>query len=295
MKSLLNLDFYKGEDLYTDGDIENDLLNLVKTNDNYDDIIKSDSRWPILYHLTPIRRNLLEWYSFDKTKTLLEIGAGCGALTGLFCEKTKQVTAIELSKRRAEIIEARYKKNDNLNIIVGNFEDIKLSEKYDYVTLIGVMEYAGSFISAENPYLEFLKQVRSLLKPEGILLLAIENQFGLKYFAGAMEDHLSIPFIGLEGYPNNSSCRTFGLPALKKLLKESGFTQTEFYYPYPDYKLPEAVYAEGSHPALPDIHQATPSYDQENLTLFNEQLVMSELISNDMFPFFSNSFLVHCQ
>ena len=35
-----------------------------------------------------------------------------------------------------------------------------------------------------------LQRVRSLLKPEGKLIVAIENQLGLKYFAGAPEDHL---------------------------------------------------------------------------------------------------------
>lgn len=94
----LNLEFYSGRDNYSDDDIEDDILNIVQRNDNVIDILADDARLPILYHLSPKRRNLLEWYPFRSEAALLEIGAGCGALTGLFCEKDSHVTAIELSK-----------------------------------------------------------------------------------------------------------------------------------------------------------------------------------------------------
>lgn len=39
----------------------------------------------------------------------------------------------------------RNKHYDNLEIIVGNFNDIKFENKFDYITLIGVLEYARLF------------------------------------------------------------------------------------------------------------------------------------------------------
>src|SRR3989338_8758365 len=117
---MINLKFYKGEDLYSDGDIENEIFDIVKENKDFTERITKDKRWPILYHLSTCRRNLLEWYPFKNNAHLLEIGAGCGALTGLFCEKVKRVKVVELSKRRAEIIEKRHKDKKNLDIYVGN-------------------------------------------------------------------------------------------------------------------------------------------------------------------------------
>ena len=35
---------------------------------------------------------------------------------------------------------------------------------------------------------------------EGVLILAIENQVGLKYLLSHPEDHLGLPWVGLEGY-----------------------------------------------------------------------------------------------
>ncbi|MFA5324280.1 MAG: class I SAM-dependent methyltransferase, partial [Smithella sp.] len=162
---MLNLQFYKGSDLYSDGNIENEILAIVKQNKDFTSIWSKDDRWPILYHLAPDRRNLLEWYPFEKDSTLLEIGAGCGALTGLFCEKVTKVTAVELSKKRAEIIEARYENKNNLSIFVGNLMDIAFEEKFDYITLIGVLEYANKFIDSQNPFADLIIKVKQLLKP----------------------------------------------------------------------------------------------------------------------------------
>ena len=141
-ENILNLKYYKGEDLYSDGDVEDELLSIVSENEDFTEILKNDDRWPILYHLSPIRENLLEWYDYKKDASILEIGAGCGAVTGAFCKKMKRVVGIELSKKRSLINANRNGKYGNLEILVGNFEDIVIDEKFDYVSLIGVLEYS---------------------------------------------------------------------------------------------------------------------------------------------------------
>ena len=77
---------------------------------------------------------------------------------------------------------------------MGNFQEIEknLTEKYDYITLIGVFEYGESYIQSENPYVDFLKIISRHLKPDGKIILAIENRLGLKYWAGCTEDHFRI-------------------------------------------------------------------------------------------------------
>ena len=52
------------------------------------------------------------------------------------------------------------------------------------IVLNGVFEYAPGFTEGDQPCETFLKNIKRLLKPEGILLIAIENRFGLKYFRG---------------------------------------------------------------------------------------------------------------
>ena len=61
-------------------------------------------------------------------------------------------------------------------------------------------EYSSAFISGQDPRDEALL-FSSLLKPNGTLIIAIENQFGLKYYSSGKEDHTNIMFDGIEGYP----------------------------------------------------------------------------------------------
>jgi SAM-dependent methyltransferase len=288
-----NLNFYKGQDLYSDGDIENTIFDIVKSNTDFTEILARSTDWAIMYHLSPIRQNLLNWYDFDKSANLLEIGGGCGALTGLFLNKLQKVTTIELSKRRAEIIYQRYKEYNNLEIIVGNLNDISIEEKFDYITLIGVLEYAGKFIESNNPFKTFLEKVKLYLKPNGKLLIAIENKFGLKYLAGAREEHTGRFFDAIEGYPNDKSIQTFGRKELEDLLYSVGFAKFYFYYPIPDYKLPRVIFSDDYLPDIDDVFDTnSPNFDQNRIALFDERKAFKNIIKNNNFPFFANSFLI---
>lgn len=158
------------------------------------------------------------------------MGAGCGAITGAIADKVAKVTAIDLSKRRSLINAYRNQDKDNLEIMVGNFNDIAagISEQYDYVTLIGVLEYGECYIPGENSYQVFLEKIRGLLKSNGKVLIAIENQLGLKYFAGCREDHVGRYFEGIEGYTNTSGVRTFSKKQLQIYCWRADMTTCSF-------------------------------------------------------------------
>lgn len=298
LQRIIDLQFYKGQNQYSDGDIEDEILKIVGEQSDFTNVLSNDQRWPILYHLSPIRRNLLEWYPFDHSASVLEIGAGCGALTGLLCEKVEQVTANELSKRRAEIIATRHQHHSNLKVIVGNLNDIKVENQFDYITLIGVLEYAGKFTSSSSPYLDFLRNVSTFLKPGGKLLVAIENRYGLKYWNGAREDHTGKYFDGLENYMASASegVRTFSKDELSSVLMGANFNINAFYYPYPDYKLPQYIFSDdfSISPGIAAQFEHA-QYDQSGYSLFKEEFVWYGLIKNHQFGFFANSFLVECE
>ena len=295
-KVTLNYQFYHGTDEYSDGDVEDRMLEVVQEKSNYEEEVLLDgSEWAMLYHLSPIRENLLEWYDFGKGRSLLEIGAGCGAVTGLFCRKTERVVAIDLSKKRSTINATRNKKYDNLEIIVGNFEDIHTEEKFDYVTLIGVLEYSIYYINSPDPFTDMLKKAKEYLKPGGKLIIAIENKFGIKYWAGATEDHTGNINDGIEGYNGVKRVRTFSKRGLENLIRKAGFEGVEFYYPLPDYKLPLEVYSEYYLPKRYPVSGNSPNYDRDRYINFNEEKVMNELIGDGRFEEFANSFLVFCR
>jgi SAM-dependent methyltransferase len=290
----LNLEYYRGIDYYSDGNIEDELLDIVKSDKSIDEVLASDNRWPILYHLSPIRQNIINWYPFKDNATLLEVGGGCGAITGALCDGVSEVKVVELSKKRSSINLERNKDRDNLEIFVGNLNDIKFKEKFDYITLNGVLEYAGSFTDTNEPYKDFLLNIKKLLKPDGKLLIAIENRYGLKYFAGAKEDHTGKEFDGITGYIGNENVRTFGKKELEVLLKESGYPKQDFYYPHPDYKMPLEIYSEKYLPTVHASLENAPNFDANRLELFDEKMAYKGIIENGQYEFFANSFFVVC-
>lgn len=290
-----NLDFYKGEDKYSDGDIEDIILNYTEnyTEANMDEVFKTDMRWPVFYHLTNIRKNIINWYPMKKGASVLEIGAGMGAVTSTLCDKADRVVCVELSKRRATAIANRNKTRENLEIIVGNLNDVEFNEKFDYITLVGVFEYANMYTYTDNPYVDFLNYIKKFLKKDGKLLIAIENKFGMKYFAGAPEDHSCIKYDGIIGYPEkNRSAMTFGKQELKDLLAQVGLKHTKFYYPLPDYKLPNKVFSDDYLPDENTINDYTVYYYEGTKIEFDEKQAYKETIKNKVFDIFSNSFFV---
>lgn len=295
-KVVLDLSCYKGSDLYCEGAVEDELLQIVKEHEpsEFNQIIRDSKSWSYMYHLSHVRGNILGWVPELENADVLEIGAGCGAVTWTIAEHAHSVTCVELSKKRSLINAYRNKEKGNINIKVGNFEDIEktLTQKYDVITLIGVLEYAQSYINAERPYHAFLSMLKKHLKEDGKVIVAIENKFGLKYWAGCKEDHLGTYFGGIEGYTEDCGVKTFSKVEIEKLLDECGYSQRQFYYPYPDYKLPSYIYSDERLPQEGELNLNTRNFDADRMEIFNESEVYDNLIASGMFPFFSNSFLI---
>lgn len=289
---------------YNDGDeIENRIAAVIKEASDLS-VLSTELRqhctdWPSLYHLTGTRANIMRPFeAIYKNAQVLEIGAGCGAITRYLGESGANVLALEGSPRRAAIARSRTRELDNVTVLAEKFDQFKSTEKFDVVTLIGVLEYANLFTPGENPTLNMLERVRQLLKPEGKLIIAIENQLGLKYFAGAPEDHLGQPMVGIEGRYRQDQPQTFGRKVLASLLKQAGFATSEFLAPFPDYKLPVSIVTETGfanknfdagafawQSALRD--RQLPSYCN-----FSLELAWPELVKNELGLDVSNSFLI---
>lgn len=81
---VLDYSHYPEQDFYCDGASEDALLELVKTIPprEYPQEIYKAASWEVLYHLSDLRENIVGWLPVDKSMKVLEIGSGCGAITG---------------------------------------------------------------------------------------------------------------------------------------------------------------------------------------------------------------------
>ena len=252
--------------------------------------------WPSEYHLSRARSLLLRGFQIPASATVLEVGCGAGAITRYLGECCSRVVAVEGSPTRAALARVRCRELSNVSVVCAPFEELEFAAKFDVVVCVGVLEYAATFGRGNDPYEQLLSRFSALLAERGSLLLAIENQLGLKYFAGAREDHTARRFEGIEGYPaSGHRVQTFGRVALHKMMRRH-FTRVDFFYPYPDYKLPRCVLSDKAHRSL-DVAELVGSYRsrdyaKDDSPLFDEVPASRTLMNNAVLPDFSHSFLV---
>jgi len=258
--------------------------------------------WVAEYHLSNKRANLLRGLDLSGVGNALEIGCGCGAITRYLSEQGIYLDSIEGAYRRAEIARLRCRDMDHVSIINANYNDLQLPEAaYDAIFVVGVIEYAGRFLpgekSDEASVMAILKQLQNALKEDGVLIVAIENKNGLKYWLGASEDHYGQPYVGLTDYWGLSGTRTYSYKEWFRLLQESGMGAWRFQFPFPDYKIPQVVLDEKfidtdehAYSLLYRIHSRDYLHPWQSKA--NEFTLWRALHRSNRLKEFANSFLI---
>ena len=254
--------------------------------------------WPTEYHFSRSRHTLLRLLSIQPRDRVLELGCGCGALTRHLGECGATVDAVEGNPLRAQIAASRCRDLPNVAVHLDDLSQFSSASSYDWVLLVGVLEYAPVYSSSPDPVRDCLAYASQFLSPRGRLVVAIENKLGLKYFNGCSEDHLGKPYYGIQNLYAPQQPVTFGKKELARQLARAGLACTHFYYPFPDYKLPETILAEAAlaspHFNPCDILPTTSSrdYGKPSTPSFSEPLVWRELHANGLLADLANSFLV---
>ena len=273
--------------LYEDDALEEEIYDIVCEGQDYIEAIKKNNSYPYHYFLSPIRHNLFQWYPFKKEGSLLEIGAGYGQLSSLFTKKLDHVVAVEDSQSKCNLIS---KRAEDATVLLSEFDDIQLDEKFDYIVLCNIFEYAKSFLESENPYVDYLNYLKGFLKDDGVILIAISNRIGLKYFAGFKEEHTNRLFSGINGYEDEDSVQTFSKNELENIITNAGFSNYKFFYPYPDHEFPELVHTDKLINKLP--FTGAIEFSRERYLLFDENNLNLALSEDNLSQYFANSFLV---
>ena len=239
-----------------------------------------------LYHLSTVSQNLINWYPFNTKDTVLQVGGDLGELTQVFCNNCEKVVTIEQNIEKAKAIAKRYENRENLEIIVGNINDIILEERFSIITIIG-----------NNPKIKLKDNIQKLernLKENGKFIIAVDNKFGLRYFMGNPENILNKKFESLIGYNNEpEKIESFTKSSLEQIFNSIGYKYT-FYYPLPDYKMPNVIFSEKQKAKYNSIDKYNPYYKENSTIIANEIDVYREILKTDqqMFEFFTNSFLI---
>ena len=244
--------------------------------------------------LSKYKKNILNWYPFEAESSVLELGGKTGEITEIFTQKCREVVTIEPELEKSKIIKEKNKNINNIEIITDNLKNAKLIKKFDYIVMIGIDERIEKIYGEDIQLNEFVKKIERFLKPTGKLLIAVDNKFGLKFFAGDADNILNKKFCSLIGYNNEEKkIETFTKNKLQEILKNNGY-KTNFYYPLPDYKMTDVIFSDKYLPTYTSIDKYNPYHTEKSTVIFNEIDVFREILKSnkEMFSFFANSFLI---
>lgn len=257
--------------------------------------------WPFRYHLSSERGNLIRHLNFSGAN-VLEIGAGMGAVSRVLAENARSLFVVEGTQERFNVLKSRLRDLNNWDGWVGNLQEFHTTRKFDVVCVIGVLEYSELYITPPagfhgSPFDYFLKRALDFLSDDGVLVLAIENQLGVKYLSGCGEDHTDRLFDGLSGYSLRRGPKTFTKRQLTRMMLKAGFQKIISQFPFPDYKIPRAILSETlieNYPNLAcDLANSAEfsGYGSDRAKLFPEYLAMKTFAEENILSSFSNSFL----
>ncbi len=286
---------------YRDG-AENEVLQLVARSSDLSSLslngLQRYGDWGVRYHLCPERSNLLRPFDFTGLD-VLELGAGMGGASRFIAEHAHSFTAVEGAESRLAALKSRLRDLDDWTAVASNIEDFRTDRRFDVVVMVGVLEYSALYIhptDGTNPYVWALRHAASMLKPGGQLVVAIENRNGLKYWAGAPEDHTNRMYGGICGYGSGPTPRTFSRKGLLELLQAAGLSSVEEFYPWPDYKTPTAVISKRFADRYPMLAaeiagDATRREPGATSRTFPKTLAVHEVARSGLFGEMANSFL----
>ncbi|MEW6009214.1 MAG: methyltransferase domain-containing protein [Candidatus Omnitrophota bacterium] len=188
-----------------------------------------------------------------KDATVLDLGCGWGTISMAMAKQYKTVFAVDAYYEKVKFLKIRksQEKKENIIPICSDAFKLPFSDGYfDSVVLYGVLEWAGLVASSTNPLasqLALLAEANRVLKKGGCVYISIENRWALIYLLGFSDPHTNLRFISVlpRFLANIYSCLmrqgrfltwTHSLNGYRRILRDAGFSATDFYAPLPSYR-----------------------------------------------------------
>ncbi len=184
---------------------------------------------------------------------VLDIGCGSGVLSFSLAKTFPNSVGGDLEPDNIKLtsIGRRERALSNLHLLRMNGRQLPFqSESFDGVVVNGVFEWAGANTEGLDPTLlqgKFLKEVYRVLRPNGVLYLAIENRLSPSHIKS--DPHVCRPLLCVlpRSLASWISRYWYGAPyqayiysywQMKKLFANIGFVNTRVFAPIPSYQYP---------------------------------------------------------
>lgn len=203
------------------------------------------------------RLSILDVLPLNAEQAALEIGPGYGQMTVAIANKVKTLDAIEASIGQARFCALRcaQEKITNLRVVAGGIQGSLPYEddSFDIVIMNLVLEwcaYRAAELGHQAVQEAFLNEISRVLKPGGRLFLSTKNRFSLRLLLGGRDEHAqdmrfgsALPRWLTEQLSRGRSGKWKGgylhsYPALKKMIKDAGFSEVKGLWAAPDMRWP---------------------------------------------------------
>ena len=245
---------------------QKEILNSFTNKQDPIDFLLTHQSREYMYHVSPVRSNLLAWYPFKENMRVAEINSGTGALGTMIVPYVKEYTCVEKDPDLQLIAKIRYKDYKNVDYC----SELDPAKKYDVIIVTG--DYR-------------LEEIKNYIASTSILLLAFDNPLSLSRLSGNISYEEKAPYEALEagkGITKKAMCA---------FLERYNCSYT-FYYPYPDYIFTKEIYSDGHLPKLGDLYGYSYDYKENETMSFDENKVRNLILKEEKYPEYANSYLV---
>lgn len=220
-------------------------------------------------------KGILRWYEFRENSRILYVSTKKDSLLELLEESGHIVTNITMD----EVQDEKFQNNNKLS--------------YDYVVMISQLEICRTPDIALN-------NIITLIKPDGKLLVGMDNRLGLRYFCGDQDPFTDRNFDGIENYRRvkkqdyrQLDGRLFSKAELEKLLAKTGL-QRKYYAVLPNLEYSQMIFSEDYKPNEELSARYFPMYNNPDTVFLEEEYLYTDFIDNNLFPAMANSFFIEC-
>lgn len=203
------------------------------------------------------RASFVDIFGVSARRSVLDLGAGLGAISLDLSKGFEQVFSVDLAYERLALVREIAKQREITNVRPVCHRDVfKLpfaSDSLDAVVMVGVFEYfPGSYpdLPINEVQSRALAEIGRILAPGGVVFMATKNRFGWPHWAGAT-DNSGLRFGPLLPRPladlasrllMNQPFRVISdsLPRYRSLFTGAGFAEPRFYWPVNGYQSPRS-------------------------------------------------------